>query len=129
MKCAMLLKRTRSPVNGIPMSNFVHPSYFEPFKHPAGTQFDHLGKLKAPFTLDAGGYSIVQEDGKIKNIFGSKAKEAASLEENRAMHRSEYRSQQEDEAMNLAQITGLIRAVLTASRAVWSRRGSLLQTH
>jgi hypothetical protein len=79
------------PVNGIPMSNFVHPSYFEPFKHPAGTKFDHLGKLKAPFTLDAGGYSIVQEDGKIKNIFGSKAKEARFAEENRAMHRSEYR--------------------------------------
>jgi hypothetical protein len=78
-------------VNDIPMSNFVHPSYFEPFKHPAGTKFDHLGKLDGPFTMDAGGYSIVMQDGKIKNIFGSKAKEARFAEECRALHRSEYR--------------------------------------
>jgi hypothetical protein len=79
------------PVNGIPMSNFVHPAYFEPFKHPAGIRFDHLGKLKGPFTLDAGGYSIVQQNGKVKNIFGSKAKEDRFMEEDRALHRSEYR--------------------------------------
>jgi hypothetical protein len=92
------------PVNGIPMSNFVHPAYFEPFKHPAGVKFDHLGKLKAPFTLDPGGYSIVQENGKVKNIFGSKAKEdRAYAEENRALHRSEYRRMvKRMRAMNLS---------------------------
>jgi hypothetical protein len=78
-------------VNGIPMSNFVHPSYFESFNHPTGTKFDHLGKLTAPFTLDSGGYSIVQEHGKVKNIFGSRAKEVRFAKENRALHRSEYR--------------------------------------
>ncbi len=35
-------------VDGIEMSNFVHPSWFEPFKHPAGTKYDHLGLLKKP---------------------------------------------------------------------------------
>jgi hypothetical protein len=78
-------------VNGVPMSNFVHPAYFEPFNHPTGTKFDHLGKLTAPFSMDSGGYSIVMEHGKVKNIFGSKAKEARFAEENRALHRSEFR--------------------------------------
>ena len=32
-------------VDGIEMSNFVHPAWFEPFKHPPGTKFDHLGLL------------------------------------------------------------------------------------
>jgi hypothetical protein len=78
-------------VNGIPMSNFLHPAYFETFNHPTGTKFDHLGKLTAPFTLDSGGYSIIMENGKVKNIFGSRAKEARFTEEERALHRSEYR--------------------------------------
>jgi hypothetical protein len=78
-------------VNGIAMSNFVHPSYFEPFDHPPETKFDHLGKLTAPFTIRPGGYSIVQQDGKVKNIFGSAAKKARFMKEDRALHRSEYR--------------------------------------
>jgi hypothetical protein len=48
-------------VDGVPMSNFVHPSWFEPFKHPAGTKFDHLGKLKKPFSMTKGGYMIVMD--------------------------------------------------------------------
>jgi hypothetical protein len=38
-------------VDGIEMSNFVHPAWFEPFKHPPGTKFDHLGLLKKPFSI------------------------------------------------------------------------------
>jgi hypothetical protein len=48
-------------VDGIAMSNFVHPSWFEPFKHPSGTRFDHLGKLKKPFTMTKGGYVIKKQ--------------------------------------------------------------------
>jgi hypothetical protein len=32
-------------VDNVLMSNFLHPSWFEPFKHPAGTKYDHLGLL------------------------------------------------------------------------------------
>lgn len=85
------VEEDRFPVNGIPMSNFLYPAYFEPFNHPAGTRYDHLGMLKAPFTIRPGGYSIVQKGGKMKNIFGSKAKEARFALENREQHRSEYR--------------------------------------
>jgi hypothetical protein len=79
-------------VNGIDMSNFVHPSWFEPFKHPPGTKFDHLGLLKKPFSMTKGGYMILKKNGKVQNVFGSKAKEKRFAREDREGHRSEYRS-------------------------------------
>jgi len=78
-------------VDGIAMSNFVHPSWFEPFKHPSGTRFDHLGKLKKPFTMTKGGYVIKKQNGRVKETFGSRAKAARFAKENRRGHRSEFR--------------------------------------
>jgi hypothetical protein len=79
------------PVDGIQMSNFLHPSWFEPFEHPKGTKFDHLGLLKAPFTMTKGGYSVVKTKQRVKQVFGSKAKEKRFAQEDRHGHRSEYR--------------------------------------
>ena len=45
-------------VDGIQMSNFLHPAWFEPFKHLPGTKFDHLGLLAKPFSMTKGGYTI-----------------------------------------------------------------------
>jgi hypothetical protein len=73
------------------MSNFVHPSWFEPFKHPRGTKFDHLGLLTKPFSMTKGGYVIVKKKGKVTEVFGSKAKEKRFAREDRVGHRSEYR--------------------------------------
>jgi hypothetical protein len=73
------------------MSNFVHPSWFEPFKHPPGTKFDHLGLLKKPFSMTKGGYVIVKKNGKVTEQFASKAKEKSFEKENRKGHRSEHR--------------------------------------
>lgn len=78
-------------VDGIQMSNFVHPAWFEPFKHPPGTKFDHLGLLKAPFSLTKGGYVIIKKKGKVTNVFGSAAKAKRFARENRRGHRSEHR--------------------------------------
>lgn len=78
-------------VNGIAMSNFVHPAWFEPFKHPPGTKFDHLGLLKAPYAMTKGGYVIIMNKGKVSQKYGSKAKERQFKEEDRRGHRSEYR--------------------------------------
>ena len=78
-------------VNGIEMSNFVHPSWFEPFKHPPGTKYDHLGRLTKPFSMTKGGYMIVKKGGKVSQVFGSKAKEKRFAKEDRRDHRSEYR--------------------------------------
>ncbi len=78
-------------VDGIEMSNFVHPAWFEPFKHPPGTKFDFLGRLSAPFAMTAGGYVITKRNGKVKQVFGSKAKAKRFAKEVRKGHRSEYR--------------------------------------
>lgn len=78
-------------VNGIAMSNFVHPSWFEPFVHPKGTKYDHLGKLTKPFSLDKGGYMIVKSGGSVKEVFGSREKQMRFANEDRRGHRSEYR--------------------------------------
>src|SRR3984893_11725733 len=78
-------------VDGIAMSNFVHPAWFEPFKHPPGTKFDHLGLLRKPFSMTKGGYVIIKKKGKVSEVFGSKAKEKRFARENRVGHRSEYR--------------------------------------
>ena len=81
------------PVDGIPMSNFLHPSWFEPFDHPSGTKFDHLEKLTKPFSMTKGGYVILKKNGKVTQKFGSKTKERRFAKENRWDHRSEYRKQ------------------------------------
>jgi hypothetical protein len=78
-------------VDGIQMSNFVHPAWFEPFKHPPGTKYDHLGLLTAPFTKRKTGYVIVKKKGKVTEAFGSAAKAKRFAKEDRKGHRSEYR--------------------------------------
>src|ERR1043165_3954414 len=78
-------------VDGIEMSDFVHPAWFEPFKHPPGTKFDHLGLLKKPFSMTKGGYMIIKKKGKVSEVFGSKAKAKRFASEHRLGHRSEYR--------------------------------------
>lgn len=78
-------------VDGIAMSNFVHPAWFEPFRHPKGTKFDHLGLLKKPFSMTKGGYVITKKNGKVKESFASDAKKKRFAREKRRGHRSEYR--------------------------------------
>jgi hypothetical protein len=42
---------------GVPVSNFVYPAYFEPGPHAAGTQFDQMGLIHGAFpALRPGGY-------------------------------------------------------------------------
>jgi len=82
-------------VDGIEMSNFLHPAWFEPFKHPPGTKFDHLGRLAKPFSMTKGGYMITMKGGRVKEVFGSKAKEKRFKGEDRRCHRSEYRKQKQ----------------------------------
>jgi hypothetical protein len=78
-------------VDGLKMSNFVYPSWFEPFKHPRGTKYDHLALLKAPFTMTKGGYVTVKWRGKVSDRFRSKVKKKRFAKEDRRGHRSEFR--------------------------------------
>jgi hypothetical protein len=78
-------------IDGIAMSDFVYPAYFEGFRSPRSTKFDHLGLLARPFELRKGGYSLVRRGDKVTQIFGSPAKAKRFAREDREMHRSEYR--------------------------------------
>lgn len=78
-------------VDGIEMSNFVHPAWFEPFKHPVGTKFDFLGRLTKPFSMTKNGYVIIKKNGRVSQQYGSHAKAKRFAKENRMGHRSEYR--------------------------------------
>src|ERR1700722_20358402 len=77
--------------DGLQMSNFVYPAWFEPYRHQSGTRYDNLGLIKRPFGLSRGGYAIIKRKGAIKEKFGSKAKEVSFAKERRRGHRSEYR--------------------------------------
>lgn len=78
-------------VRGIPMSDFVYPSYFENFRKPNSVKFDQMGKVSRPFQILAGGYQIVFKNGKWSQVFASRAKEQAFKQEDRRLHRSEER--------------------------------------
>jgi hypothetical protein len=79
------------PVNGIQMSDFVFPSYFENFHQPGSVQFDHMDTVNHPFEILSGGYQIIFKSGRWKQIFGSEQKEKAFARERRDQHRSEQR--------------------------------------
>jgi hypothetical protein len=79
-------------VSGFQMSNFVYPSWFEPFEHPRGTKFDHMGSLKAPFSMTEGGYVIKKVNGRrVIRAFVSTATQRKFAKEDRRGHRSEFR--------------------------------------
>src|SRR5207237_44586 len=78
-------------VNGIPMTDFVYPAYFEIFHKEGAVQFDRLKKVKKPFQILSGGYQIVFKNGKWSQIFGSAAEKKRFECEDRRGHRSEQR--------------------------------------
>jgi len=54
-------------VDGIPMSNFVYPAYFEAFHKPDQIQFDHMNKVSRPFEILPGGYQQLYHHGRWTN--------------------------------------------------------------
>lgn len=75
-------------IDGIAMSNFVYPTYFENFHKPGSVQFDHNGELKRPFELHSGGYQSYFSGGKERTAWGSKAKKVRFGREDRHGHRT-----------------------------------------
>jgi hypothetical protein len=78
-------------VQGLSLSNFVYPSYFETFHKTGSVQFDHMNKVTKPFQILSGGYQIVFKSGKWSQVYGSVRKEKAFKKEDRRGHRSEMR--------------------------------------
>jgi hypothetical protein len=80
------------PVRGIPMSDFVHPAYFETFRAAGSVPFDHVDAVQAPFEILPGGYQSVFRNGRWTEVFGSAEKEQRFAHEDRRGHRSEQRA-------------------------------------
>ena len=78
-------------VDGIAMTNFVYPTYFENFHKRGSTRFDHMEALEMPFALHLGGYQSYFSGGKERTQWGSKPKEVRFKQEDRRGHRSELR--------------------------------------
>jgi hypothetical protein len=78
-------------LDGIAMSDFVYPAFFEGFRKPGSTKFDYAGNVNKPFQILSGGYSLIRKGAKVQQIFGSAAKEKRFQKEDRHGHRSEYR--------------------------------------
>jgi len=92
-------------VNGIPMSDFVYPSYFEVFHQPGSVLFDQLGKVKKPFQILAGGYQIIFKNGKWSEIYGSRATKKRLQQEDRRGHRSQQRKRKTLKRTSLRVVT------------------------
>jgi hypothetical protein len=79
-------------VNGLAMTDFLYPAYFNKIHKPKSAQLDHLKKVKRPFQILKGGYAPVRKAGKIKIVLlGSTKKKRELRKENRDLHRTEFR--------------------------------------
>ena len=79
-------------VNGIRLSDFVYPAYFEQFRKAGSAQFDQMNQVQKTFQILPGGYQIIFKGGKWGQVFGSAAKKRSFAKEDRRGHRSETRS-------------------------------------
>jgi hypothetical protein len=104
-------------VNGIDMSDFVYPAYFEVFRKPKSVKFDHLNKVTKPFQILKGGYQIIFKNGKESQVFGSAATKKRIKKEDRRGHRSCTRS---DRVLQEPEVDKLLKHELT-TRAVIKR--------
>jgi hypothetical protein len=52
----------------VEVSNFVTPGYF--VDSAGSTGLDHLGKVKRPFAITAGGYRIDHKGGRVTEVYG-----------------------------------------------------------
>lgn len=91
-------------VNGVPMTDFVYPAYFENFHKPGSVKFDHLSKVKKPFQILSGGYQMVFKNGKWKEVFGSASKKKRFAREDRRGHRSTQRPRRTKNRTSLKEV-------------------------
>jgi hypothetical protein len=102
-------------INGIDMSDFVYPAYFEVFRKPKSVKFDHLNKVTKPFQILHGGYQIISKNGKESQVFGSAATRKRIKKEDRRGHRSCTRS---DGELKTADVKKLVQHELTSHAVI-----------
>lgn len=86
-------------IDGVTVSDFVYPTYFELFQKPGAVQFDYLGKITKPLELLPGGYmsyydlrgggwqQIVHSSGKMTGKFRA---QVGARRERRALDRENW---------------------------------------
>jgi len=81
-------------VDGIAMTDFVYPAWFEGFHKPKSTKFDHLGKCTRPFEIRKGGYMSVFHGGRWKEKGPSRTrrKDFTTSFKKSEHHRARFRS-------------------------------------
>ena len=100
-------------VDGVPMSNFVFPAYFEDFHKARSIQFDAMNKVSKPFQILKDGYLIVFKNGRWVNLTATTAKKKALGKEDRRGHRSEQRK---EETLKTADAAAIKRARINKLR-------------
>lgn len=68
---------TAYAVNGVTVSDFVFPSWFDP---GARRPYDFRSQISKPFGLAKGGYAIVSHEGAVSQVFGDESPEQWRLD-------------------------------------------------
>ena len=92
VECADPVEGQRFGVDGVPVSNFVYPSYFEPFHAAGAVPFDHLHKVPSPFHITASGHQAIRAAGGWTQRFGSADRAQLFAADDRSGQRTEQRS-------------------------------------
>lgn len=87
--CDAVEENTFAAPNGVLLSNFVYPEWFQAWKTAPNTQYDYLKVLTTPFQLAAGGYITAIREGAVQTLWGSMEKKARWQLEDRSGHRLE----------------------------------------
>lgn len=69
------VERTYFELDGVRMTNFVYPAYFQPWR--AG-RLDYLGLLTHAGQILEGGYQLIWDQGKLSDSIGPKAQKVCS---------------------------------------------------
>ena len=67
-KAGIPIKPATAIYSNVTLSDWVLPRWFDP--QATSGQFNHLNTVRAPLTLDSGGYAILSYGGNITQIFG-----------------------------------------------------------
>ncbi|HXU08061.1 MAG TPA: hypothetical protein VN743_03620 [Blastocatellia bacterium] len=68
------VEASKYKIDGVTVSNFVFPEWFEPEHEDGVMKMDYLGLLDGPFKIAPGGYLDVLRNGKTRTIWGEEAK-------------------------------------------------------
>jgi hypothetical protein len=74
-------------INGVTVSDFVTPAWFEEFRKPNSEIFDYLKQVTQPFELLPGGYIGVMKHGRWSQIFADKPRHRPRNRQIRRSHK------------------------------------------